>query len=144
MYIFPGTLEGVDSLWLIGDEFLSKTFTAHYKHLVPGKGPNNHDFQFAKENYELFEFSTTRFSSSYRNVFARLHGLLNKAINERKVFPKAIVFILDDDVIKQTKMHHSEVEAMEIGINYILEEVHREIASYKSKLPTKAKRNGEP
>ena len=92
------------------------------------------------------EFSATRYSSSQRNILARIKLLLMKALKEQIYLPKAIIFVLDDDVIKQSNIPHSDAKSGEykLIVKYLMEEVHHIIANYKEKLPTKSKQDFYP
>ena len=110
--IIPGDVKGIDSLWIIGDEFCHRTFAMQFKLRKnnslnsddnTNSKSNNQRKPFIFESYEVEEFSASRYSSSVRSVLTRCKALLAKAIHQEKVLPKVIVFVHDDDIIKQTK-----------------------------------------
>ena len=90
------------------------------------------------------EYSTTRYSSSIRNVMARLLSLVNKALKERKYLPKAIVIVPDDDILKQIPIKKPSKNALMIILQEFLKVLDTKIIDYKGKLQTKAKHEHYP
>ena len=89
------------------------------------------------------------YSSSVRNIFARLKAQLIRAIEdngEKTPLPKAVKIILDDDVIRLSHLPTSEIKNGEFNIivKYLLKEFHCLICSYKDKLLKKAKLDNFP
>ena len=80
------------------------------------------------------------------SVCARLHNNLVNALEENPLLPKAMVFVLDGDIVKT--VHHSK----KIGISEIFTEIlrdllsgiHKMILGLKEKLPNKSKRDVFP
>ena len=64
----------------------------------------------------------------------------------KEKFPKAIIFIPEDDIIKQTNLPIHEVCDGEhhLLLKYLLEEIHRVLASFKEKLLSKSKEEYYP
>ena len=135
--LFTGEIKGLRSLWFIGDEFSSRSFTSYFKQV---SSPEKNGW-FTQLMYELYEFTSTRYTSAVRNILARYKSLLLLAIKERKTLPTAIVLVPDDDIIKQTQLPRKEIEEGEYTnvIHYLMEEMHRMLANYANKLPKKAK-----
>ena len=153
--IIPGDVKGIDSLWIIGDEFCHRTFAMQFKLRKnnslnsddnTNSKSNNQRKPFIFESYEVEEFSASRYSSSVRSVLARCKALLAKAIHQEKVLPKVIVFVHDDDIIKQTNISKEEAKDGEftIIVKYLLEEINRLVNDYAEKLPHKSKRQFHP
>ena len=116
---------------------ISNSYTSYFKQV---KLPETNGW-YCQTQYELHDFTTTRYSSAVRNILARLKSILVLAIMERKVFPKAIIVVPDDDIIKQSKIPKHEIREGEYKnvLKYLMEEFHRITAGYLDKLPTKAK-----
>ena len=72
--------------------------------------------------------------------------MLLLALKEQVLLPRAIVFMPDDDIIKQCNIPIREARAgmFKIILEYLLEETHRVIASYKEKLPSRSKQEYFP
>ena len=59
--------------------------------------------------------------------------------------PKAIIFVLDNNIIQEVQFNHSdEYDGFLMVLKYLVGTVHKLISSYKEKLPTKAKREFFP
>ena len=98
------------------------------------------------KNYEVSEYSTTRFASSIRNILGRLKSILLLALKKEDKLLKAIIIVWDDDIIKQSKVSLSEAHEGGFAIiaKYIFEEIDRLVSQYLEKLPSKAKMNYFP
>ena len=129
-------------MWIVGEEFVLRSFTEHYKLTASKNKP--YEGRYIFEHFEVMEYSTTHYSSSIHNILSRLLLLVKKAIEENKYLPKVIVIVQDDDVIKQLNIKKPSKEALSIPINYMLEELNRMIIDYKDKLEIKAKREFFP
>ena len=101
---------------------------------------------FCSNHYKLVEYSTTQYNSSVRNILARFKSLVIHAINEKKFLPKAIIFVPDDDIIKQSCLTKEDARNGDFTIiaKYLLEEIQQLIVGYKAKLPTKCKNDIDP
>ena len=99
--LFAGKATGLESVWILGDEFVHRSYVQHYKHAT------NEDKSkpYMIEHYDVHFWATTRYSSSIRNILALFEGLLALAIKEKCLLPKAVVIIPDDDIIKQLKFN---------------------------------------
>ena len=131
-------LRGLEELWFIGDKFMDRSYTQNYKVM---KNANNSAKWYTPEHYEMYDYATTRYSSLIRNILVRLKALVNKAIKERTYLPKAIVFVLDEVVIKQSNIPLVEAREGDYStvVKYLMEQTHRLITSHASKLPAKSK-----
>ena len=139
---FTGTLAGLDMMWVFGDEFVSRNFTEYYRHVVNSTTKEKY---FGMQQYEVQEYSTTRYASSIKEIIPRLLNLIAKAIIDNKYLPKVMMIITDDDVLKQVKMPNPvERPELEFILEYFLEDVHRTIREYKEKLEVKCKHEHYP
>ena len=128
-------------LWFFADKFCSQSYTQHFKFRETATSEGKTAQMHCIEHYELIDYATTRYSSSVPNIMARLRLLLMKAIKDHVIFPKAIIFVLDNDVIKQSRIPVSEAAQGDyiLIVKYLLEEISRVISAYVEKLPMKAK-----
>ena len=84
-------------------------------------------------------FNSNQFSLTM-NVTARLHNNFIRAINENQIFPKAIVFVLDGDLIKTIKFNNYGIsEILGQIMKNLMVGIHRVILAQKEKLPPKSK-----
>ena len=72
-------------------------------------------------------------------MLSRLHNLLITAINKDILLPKAILVVLDDDII-----HDCNYEGIEVSVTYyrtfqwLTKEYHRIVLAHKDRLPNKS------
>ena len=87
----------MDALWFVADNFIARTFRAHFQKYQPKNGD-----LYAKNNFEITPHCNSRFASAQGNMLERLQNCLAAAINGNKdgLLPKYIVVVLDDDLIK--------------------------------------------
>ena len=72
----------LEAIWFIRDEFCDSTFTTHYKlRKIPSE--NGSTNTYILQNYDVAEFSATRYSSSIRNILARLKSQLLHAMSDK-------------------------------------------------------------
>ena len=135
IFLMTGNVPAIDSLWIIGDEFIDRSFTEHLRH-----ARSNNEWPYIIQNFDVFDFSTTRYLSSLRNIIARLIGLLVNAICTHKILPKAIIFVPDDDIIRQINYDgHAKDKVFNDIVTYLVDQTHWLIMAYKEKLPKKSK-----
>ena len=97
------------------------------------------------DNYEIKLFHATQYTSHIRDLMARLLNTLRNMICEEKVLPRAIVFVLDNDMIKYAGIAGFGM-SLAYGklLHFLLSEVHRMIQTRKDYLPLKAKKQHFP
>ena len=66
---------------------------------------------YCTDNFEMCEFSATKYSSSIRNILARLKALLAKGIKQEHYLPRLITFVIDDNLIRQSGITKSEAKS---------------------------------
>ena len=99
MNVFVENTQGADLLWFIGDNFVARSYRAHFKKFQPEKDENGH---FIKKNFEFTAFCNSRFASSQSNILARLQDTFAMATNSNKrsgLMARYIIVVLDDDLI---------------------------------------------
>ena len=132
---------GLDAIWFVGDEFMSRSFTEHFKRYRNA----NKEGHFTMIQFEVIDYATTRYSSSLREVIPRIINLTGKAIEDNKLLPLAIVFVLDMDVIKQLNLPNKpEYEELKMLMEHMLQKIHRLCMGYKENLPEKCTRQFSP
>ena len=94
---------------------------------------------FMTEKYEVIPFVGKSYESNMRSVLSRILVQFVKAVNKEKLFPKAVVLVLDDDIIQATKP--KEVGATIIFskvIDWLFKQLTRSIEEMKQYLPARA------
>ena len=70
---------GEDLLWFIGDNFVAKTFRAHFKIYSPPE-----EQLYIKANFEFVAFCSSKYNSPQENMLVRLQSSLASVINAGK------------------------------------------------------------
>ena len=93
------------------------------------------------EHYKMYSFAATKYSSAIRNPLSWLKPLVVKGLKECKYLPKALIIVLEDDLMRHVNLTLSEAEEgeYELILKYLMEEIHIEIINYKDNLPMKSK-----
>ena len=86
-----GNPPGYDSIWVVGDDFVSDMF---------GQLQQEDNIKpYIMENYTVKIFNSNSLSMN-PSTTARIHNLLIDAMKKYTVLPKAIIVVFDADVIK--------------------------------------------
>ena len=138
--ILDKPIPAYERIWLVGDEFTLRTVGRYLS--SEGSTANK---GYAKGNYDVSDFCKSKFSSHNPSLIGRLIDCIADGIQKHVILPRIIVFILDDDLIKSLS-YNKEGDSEFYGrmVEYLFRRVHREIADYKDKLPSKSKRGGLP
>ena len=117
-------LLGIDMMWIVGDEFTSRSFTEHYRDVT--KGPAKERY-YGRNKFKVIDYSSTRYSSSIREPIPRILNLITKAIKEQKYLPKLLLIIADDDIIRQLnlpeKCEKPELKYLHISLRTYIEQL---------------------
>ena len=131
IYLISERVEAYNSIWVVGDDFVSET-VGEFLQAEDATKP------YIREHYDVKILCSTSLSPTNR-VIARLHNNVVNGLRENPLLPKAIVFVLDGDIIKT--VHHQEMgmlEIFEIITRNLVSDIHRVILSHKEKLPIRA------
>ena len=80
-----------------------------------------------------------------RNILSRILAQLAKAIMENVIFPKAIVIVLDDDMIRALKPTECGATILfDRIIKWLFREIDGMISTRKDQLPKRAVKEGYP
>ena len=141
LLILAVPVKGQERIWVIGDEFSYTSFHHYYRQNKHEGKPMTYSFT----NYEVREFVSTKYSNN-NSALSRIHNNLITAVNEYGTTPKAIVFVLDGDIIRGVRETDELTITITIGkiTEWLIREVFRVIESYKDYLPEKAKRDNQP
>ena len=120
----------------MGDGFLHNTFQQYF---VDARSPDG-KLNYINAHYDMHVFSNDYPDEEY-NILERLEGLLADAINARHLLPKAIIILLDDDLLDNLN-HYKTGITQPIGmlIEWLANVFHENITDYKKKLPSKSRK----
>ena len=101
---------------------------------------NNSSVEFyMKQHFQLIEFSSDR--TARGNVLSRIHNTFVEAINNRILFPKIILVVLDNDMVKKvTGTRIITEKIINDSMKYLIQETHELITDVRKQLPQKAKK----
>ena len=128
---------GYDSVWVFGDEFITRSFGEYVQH--KHRPVDTKDKYHMSKYYKLKVFANSKFLSNDQLMLSRLRNLLITAINKDILLPKAILVVLDDDII-----HDCNYEGIEVSVTYyrtlqwLIKEYHRIVLAHKDRLPNKS------
>ena len=144
--VFTATVAAYDSCWFFGDDFGSRTFEQYFQ-AKRAKEYNG----YVKAHFDTYGFFPNPFTSDNPSMISRYSNLVSQAVQRNHVdkrlypFPKLIVVVPDNDLIKDFADQHKGVSKLLTRIlNYIMTEHSRAILAYKEHLPAKCLRPGFP
>ena len=132
---------GYDKIWILGDEFVANTANQYFKTACSTLMNNSRSTgTYCGDKFEILLFHSTQYVSNFRNMIARLVNTLIQAINSEPLLPRAIVVVLDDDLIKFININGFGMSmAYSRILHYLFSEFNKIIAARKDILPLKAK-----
>ena len=101
---------------------------------------------FLKDKYDVLPYMTNGENSNIRNMLSRIRNQFAKAVNKNLRLPKAIIFVLDDDLIRWTDYEKAEGARDYFGkiVSWLVNEVRKMVMTRKDQFPTKAITPNQP
>ena len=135
---FVGNIKAYEEIWIVGDDFMADTVGQYLQ------SDNQEGKPYMRERYETRIFPNTSLYA-VKSITTKLHNNLVPAIREQKLLPKAVIFVIDDDLIKNVNYDHMGIsEIFGQLLKDLMSGINRMISSYKENLPNKAKRYNYP
>ena len=124
----------MDKLWILGDNFIAATYRERFLNR------NLNDGWFMKDNFEVFNFCNSRFSSSNQNIPSRIQITVASAINEKVKLPQVMLIVLHNDLLKTLNIKEPNCCATIFGswIEWLADQINRMINERLDSLPKKA------
>ena len=115
--------------------FLTHSYKQFFEN---GCGPGG-KLGYIKAHYDVSAYYYQYEDNPQGNTLNRLRNLLVSAINEEILLPKAILIVLDDDLMDELNHYNTGISAS-IGklIEWVMNEMHHIVTSHK--LPSKARK----
>ena len=136
MFIIFTEPKALDSIWIIGDTFVSSSYE---RMLKMDNNEHNQNKLYIREQYDVFaHFNTSHFDT---NFLSRLRNVLVATFNKSDQLPRAIIVILDNDLL--CFINHNKFSiSLEIGteLDWLVDEFHLIIEKRLSQLPVKSKK----
>ena len=134
-------MKAYDTIWIVGDEFVSKSGVQHFINSKVDNIKNGHMLH----NFDVKLYVSGKFSSNNRSALSRIRNCVVKAINENYLLPKIIVMVVDCDILSDVQFDHYGISVLLGMINeWLCSEIHKVIWAYKDKLPAKAVKDNYP
>ena len=136
MLLLSGEVAAYDRIWFIGDSFLNTSFQQYFMdvHLPNGK------MGYILAHYDYLEcYSLLEDIDLEMNVLAKLRNQLVAAINTEVLLPKAIIIVLDDDIMDALNYYDSGItQAIGRIIEWLAGEFHKSVNNHKQSLQSKS------
>ena len=122
-------------MWFLGDDFMTRSFTQYFMNAFGENGKTG----YVRAHYDVTGFSSVQNLNT--SLISRLRNSIVEAINKQTTFPKAIVIVLENDLINDTK-HLKPGFSTIVGklLEWIANQLHRIIIAHKEKLPSKCRK----
>ena len=115
---------------------MEESFGQHFQNAYGDNGKTS----YLKAHYDVTGFcpGNERLNG---NILCRFNNVVTVAINKQTVLPKAIVFVMENDILNSLN-HFKPGISLLIGksLEWLLNQVHRMITTYKEKLPSKSRK----
>ena len=103
------------------------------------KGKNSETGTHCGDNFEIKTYHNNEFNSNIRDYMARLCNTLGNALSAATKLPKAIVIIMDDDLIHDANINNFGMSIVYGRIvHYLMCEFNKLVSTKKDKMPMKA------
>ena len=131
-------MKGLEAIWVIGDDFVMDTAGQYLQN------PNDEKKLYLQDKYELKIFNSSKLSV-VDNVAARIHNEFIGTVKQQMVCPKAIIVVLDGDMVKNLRceLNQTAIIYQEILKN-LMSGLHRAVITHKERLPIKGKKLEAP
>ena len=140
MYIrvLTGSLRAYEKVWIIGDDFMSQSFTQYFQDsFCSEEGKTG----YIRSHYDVTGFCNSRIKHMQGNVLNRLRTNLIIAINKQLILPKAIIVVMEKDVLIELDHFKSGISEGSGRIaEWLVNQFHRVVTGYKEKLPSKSRK----
>ena len=116
---------------------MASSFGQHFQDIYQSAGKKG----YICAHYNVTPLCNGAIHGGNGNILKRMYNALVKAINDQHVLPKAIIIVVNDDII-DTFDHYKIGFSQAIGciIEWLGNQLHHVITSYKEKLPSKARK----
>ena len=116
---------------------MSQSFAQYFQNAYFDSGK----IGYIRAHYDITSVCSGRIDASGRNIISRLRNHLVHLMNEQVVPPKAIIIILDDEMLKELNHFKPGIsEALGRLFEWLLNQFHRLMTAHKEKLPTKSRK----
>ena len=152
---FADVTGAYDKIWILGDKFVydSAAVLKEMFNLVCDNGNDNNlnssysldasdegQMAYLRKHFDVEVFASNA-SGQSRSVLARFCNVLAKALEAHNKFPKYIIFVIEDDLLRCVNFENSSVSSVFSEIlAWLTSEIHEMIHARKGDLPLRSKR----
>ena len=139
-------IPGLQDIWVLGDEFTVNSANLYFKQacLTLVRGTNSTG-TYCGDNFEIKLFHATQYTSHIRDFMSRLCNTLAEAFNDEKRLPRAIIIVLDDDMIRYAKISKYGMSLVYGKIlHYLFSEINKLVAAKLDFMPPRARKEHWP
>ena len=119
---------------------MAGSFTEYFRQI---NQDNDMDPQYIRNHYDTAGYCSAKLYNTMknRNVISRVRNAFVEAINKEKLLPKAVLVVLDDDLLKVANHMSSGLSKLIIPwLSWLASELHKLTLAHKEKLPPKARK----
>ena len=121
----------------MGDDFVANSYGQYFQNAFGDNGRVG----YIKAHYDVTGLCNARIKRMDGNILNRLRNLLVSTINDQILLPKAIVVIIDEDLMYEINHFKHGISAGIGRLNeWLANQFHRMITAHKEKLPSKARK----
>ena len=136
-YLISDTVKAYDRVWILGDDFMSKSYAQYFQNAYFDGGK----LSYLKAHYDITGICLSRLEAYGTSLLIKMRNHLVKLLNDQVLPPRAIIIILDDDMIREIKHNKPGIsEALGRLFEWLINQYHRIITSHKERLPTKSRK----
>ena len=98
---------------------------------------------YIRNHHDTSGYCSVKLYNSMKNtnVISRIRNAFVEAINKEKLLPKAVIVVLDDDLLKVANHMGSGLSKLIVPwLSWLASELHRIAVAYKEKLPAQARK----
>ena len=121
----------------MGDQFVATSFGQYFQDAFGG--PSGHATGYIRAHYDVTGYC--RGEGFNDNIIGRLCNAIVNAINKEVLLPKAIILIFENDLLNAVDHYNPRISILCGRLTeWLANNVHKDITSYKEKLPSKSRK----
>ena len=133
--IFAAIIRGYDQVWIIGDDFMAKSFAQYFQDAYSQDGK----IGYIRAHYDVTGYCQSASRALNENILSRIRNALVTAINSELLFPKAIIMVLENDILNAADHYNPGISLIcSKVLDWLANQIHRIVITHKEKLPSKA------
>ena len=138
-YSFAEAVKGYERIWIFGDDFSFRSLDRYFVNRSDNLQGYVHD------TLEINGYVNNEYNSLDRSILSRMQNMLVNAITEQKLFPRFILIVMDNDIMKSLNEDVTKSQSnLEKVMNWLMNEHSRIVETYKEHLQQKAKKDFYP